>query len=106
MEDVIGTAQRFSSTYKSLANDVKPGDTLLLNDGLLKLDVDQVIGEEIHCTIIYGGELKSHKGINLCTGSISAPPLTDKDKADLMFGLSEGVDYLLGRSIFTATGSQ
>ena len=94
MEDILGTAQRFSSTYKGLAQDVKTGDAILLNDGLLKLKVKQVSGEEIHCTVIYGGELKSHKGINLPTGSISAPPLTDKDKEDLMFGLEQGVDYV------------
>jgi pyruvate kinase len=94
MEDDIGTAERFSSTYKGLARDVQAGDTLLLNDGLLRLDVDKVMGDEIYCTIVYGGELKSHKGINLSTNSISAPPLTDKDKEDLMFGLSEGVDYV------------
>jgi pyruvate kinase len=94
MDDVIGTAERFSSTYKGLAQDVKAKDAILLNDGLLKLQVDEVSGEDIHCTVIYGGELKSHKGINLSTGSISAPALTDKDKADLMFGLSQDVDYV------------
>lgn len=94
MDDVIGTAERFSSTYKGLAQDVKAGDAILLNDGLLKLQVEQVSGENIHCSVIYGGELKSHKGINLSTGSISAPALTDKDKADLMFGLSQDVDYV------------
>src|SRR5919202_3788544 len=94
MEDILGTAQRFSSTYKGLAEDVKAGDAILLNDGLLKLEVAPVSGDEIHCIIIYGGELKSHKGINLPTGSISAPPLTDKDKEDLMFGLEQGVDYV------------
>ena len=94
MDDVIGTAERFSSTYKGLAQDVNVGDAILLNDGLLKLQVNEVSGEDIHCTVIYGGELKSHKGINLSTSSISAPALTDKDKADLMFGLSQDVDYV------------
>lgn len=94
MDDVLGTAERFSSTYKALAKDVKADDTILLNDGLLKLQVDEVKGDDIHCTVIYGGELKSHKGINLPTGSISAPPLTEKDKADLLFGLTHDVDYV------------
>lgn len=94
MDEVVGTAARFSSTYKGLADDVKEGDTLLLDDGLLKLKVDKVSGKDIHCTVIYGGPLKSNKGINLSTGSISTPPLTEKDKEDLEFGLEQGVDYV------------
>jgi pyruvate kinase len=94
MEDVIGTAERFSSTYKGLAGDVKAGDPILIEDGLLKLKADEVSGDDIHCTVIYGGPLKSHKGINLSTASISAPPLTDKDLEDLQFGLNQDVDYV------------
>jgi pyruvate kinase len=94
MEDVIGTAERFSSTYKGLAGDVKADDPILLDDGLLKLRVDQVSESDIHCTVIYGGPLKSHKGINLSRSSISAPALTDKDMEDLEFGLSQDVDYV------------
>lgn len=94
MDDIVGTADRFSSTYKGLAEDVAEGDALLLDDGLIKLRVDQVSGSDIHCTVVYGGPLKSHKGINLPTGSISAPALTQKDKEDLEFGLSQGVDYV------------
>jgi pyruvate kinase len=94
MDDVVGTAVRFSSTYKGLAEDVKVGDPILINDGLLKLRVDEVSGADIHCSVIYGGPLKSHKGINLSTASISAPPLTEKDMEDLEFGLSQDVDYV------------
>jgi pyruvate kinase len=94
MDDVVGTAGRFSSTYKGLARDVKVDDPILINDGLLKLRVDQVNGSDIHCSVVYGGSLKSHKGINLSLSSISTPALTDKDKEDLEFGLSQDVDYI------------
>jgi pyruvate kinase len=94
MKDVIGTAERFTSTYKGLAKDVKVDDPILLDDGLLKLRVDQVSDSDIHCTVIYGGPLKSHKGINLSRSSISTPALTDKDIQDLEFGLSQDVDYV------------
>ncbi len=94
MDDVSGTAERFSSTYKGLAEDVKADAPILIDDGLLKLRVDKVSDRDIECTVIYGGPLKSHKGINLSTASISAPPLTEKDIEDLEFGLSQDVDYI------------
>lgn len=94
MEGVVGTAKRFSSTYKGLAGDVKPGDPILLDDGLMKLRVEEVSGQEIHCTVVYGGPLKSNKGINLSLSSISAPAITEKDHQDLQFGLSQDVDYV------------
>lgn len=94
IDDIIGTAARFSSTYKGLAADVKVGDPILIDDGLIKLRVDQVSGSDIHCTVVYGGPLKSHKGINLSLSSISAPALTQKDIEDLEFGLSQDVDYV------------
>ena len=94
MDDVVGTAARFSSTYKSLVRDVNVGDPILINDGLLKLRVEEINGSDIHCQVVYGGSLTSHKGINLSCSSISTPPLTDKDKEDLEFGLNQEVDYV------------
>ena len=94
IDDVVGTAARFSSTYKGLVRDVNVGDPILINDGLLKLRVEEINGSDIHCQVIYGGSLTSHKGINLSCSSISTPPLTDKDKEDLEFGLSQEVDYV------------
>lgn len=94
MNEVTGTAERFSSTYKGLASDVKEGEPLLINDGLLRLRVDKVAGSEIYATVIHGGPLDSHKGINLSQSSISTPALTDKDIEDLNFGLSQDVDYV------------
>ncbi|MEB3829755.1 pyruvate kinase [Phormidium sp. CCY1219] len=94
MQEVIGNAERFSSTYKRLANDVKEGDTILLDDGLISILADRVFDKEIHGTVIDGGPLKSNKGINLRHSSISTPALTQKDMDDLDFGLEHDVDYV------------
>ena len=92
--DVPGDADEVSIVYKDLPDDVSVGDTLLLADGALNLSVESVGGPDIHCRVIVGGELNSNKGINLPSGTISAPILDEKDLADLRFGLENGVDYV------------
>ena len=62
---------------------MQPGDTLLLNDGLLRLTVDAVRGEEVHTTVVVGGELSNNKGINKAGGGLTAPALTAKDMEDI-----------------------
>ena len=68
-----GTEERVGFTYKNLPNDVKQGNTLLLDDGRIVLDVEKVEGEEIHCIVAYSGTLSDKKGINLQGGGLSAP---------------------------------
>jgi pyruvate kinase len=80
--------------YKDLPRDVKPGDTLLLNDGLLKLTVDSVRGEEVHTTVVIGGELSNNKGINKAGGGLTAPALTAKDMDDIKTAMSFQCEYL------------
>jgi pyruvate kinase len=80
--------------YKDLPDDVHPRDTLLLDDGRLVFTVQEMRGSEIHCTVVVGGKLSNHKGINRKGGGLSAPALTDKDREDLKFALSQGVDYV------------
>jgi pyruvate kinase len=92
--DVIGEDGLIPSQYTQLAGDVKINDRILLNDGALELKVDEVSGTEITCTVIYGGILKNHKGINLPGVKVSAPSLTEKDRADAEFALDLGVDFL------------
>lgn len=91
---VKGDAREVSVTYPRLARDVKPGDTILLSDGALELMVKEVRGPDIHCRVVVGGPLGSHKGINVPGRTISAAILTAKDKRDLAFGLEQGVDYV------------
>jgi len=94
-EEVLGTPERFSTTYQGLVGDVHVGDEILLADGRLKLVVlKKVRKTEIRCRVLQGGELGSNKGINLPGTKVSAPSLTEKDRVDLDFGLAIGVDYV------------
>ena len=93
-DGIVADDNRVSVSYRHLPADVKEGDRLLLADGLMELVVKRTTDSEIYCEIITGGILTSHKGINLPTGTIKAPALTEKDKKDLLFGLKHGVDYV------------
>jgi len=90
----LGTNELVSLDYKELPRDVKPGDTLLLNDGLLKLTVDAVRGDQVHTTVVMGGELSNNKGINKAGGGLTAPALTAKDMEDIKTAMSFQCEYL------------
>ncbi|NDY41647.1 pyruvate kinase [Dissulfurirhabdus thermomarina] len=92
--DVPGDAHEVSLTWPELPRQVRPGDTLLLSDGALELSVDETTETDIRCRVVVGGPLGAHKGINLPTRSLQVPALTGKDRADLAFGLREGVDLV------------
>ena len=89
-----GTQERVGLAYKDLPKDVKKGDVLLLDDGRVELEVSEVVGDEVRCTVIYTCELSNNKGINLKGGGLSAPALTDKDKKDLKAAVAMNVDYV------------
>lgn len=93
-EEVEGSKERVSVSYKELPGDVAPGDRILLADGFMEVKVRSIDGPDIYCEVISGGVLTSHKGINLPSGSLQMPSLTEKDRDDLLFGLSQGVDYV------------
>jgi pyruvate kinase len=80
--------------YKELPRDVRPGDTLLLNDGLIKLTVEVVRGDEVHTRVVLGGELSNNKGINKAGGGLTAPALTAKDMEDIKTAMSFHCEYL------------
>ena len=90
----LGTNERVGLDYKELPRDLRPGDTLLLNDGLLKLTVDAVRGAEIHTTVVVGGELSNNKGINKAGGGLTAPALTAKDMEDIKTAMGFQCEYL------------
>ncbi|WP_290784749.1 pyruvate kinase [Halomonas sp.] len=90
----IGDASRVGCDYQQLIDDVAPGDRLLLDDGRVVLDVTAIEGREIHTRVVVGGKLSNNKGINKQGGGLSAPALTDKDRADLTTAVEIGVDYL------------
>ncbi|HEU4683038.1 MAG TPA: pyruvate kinase [Nitrospira sp.] len=87
-------APQIPVTYQHLARDVQPGARILINDGLVELIVERVSGGTIDCRVVIGGTIASHKGINLPGTRVSAPTLTDKDRDDIRFGVSHGVDYV------------
>ncbi len=90
----LGDEGRVGLDYKDLPKDVRSGDTLLLNDGLIVLDVERVEGSEIHATVRIGGELSDNKGINKQGGGLSAPALTGKDVRDIETAMQCGADYV------------
>ncbi len=102
-EKEISTATRLSTIYLGLAQDVKPGDAILLDDGKLELRVLATDGkQEVDVEVIYGGVVKPRKGINLPDSNVSAPSLTDKDEEDLKFGLEHGVEWVALSFVRTA----
>jgi len=90
----LSNAERASLDYKELPRDVKPGDVLLLADGLIQLNVVRVVGEQVHTTVVHGGELSNNKGINKLGGGLTAPALTAKDLVDIKTAVDIAVDYL------------
>ncbi|MDQ6684980.1 MAG: pyruvate kinase [Pseudomonadota bacterium] len=89
-----GTVESVGLDYKELPRDVRPGDLLLLNDGLIKLRVDAVKGEAVHTTVLLGGELSNNKGINKAGGGLTAPALTAKDMDDIKTAMSFQAEFL------------
>lgn len=91
---MVGDKHRASVSYADLSRDVKPGDRILLADGMMELIVKKTTGSDIVCEVIIGGILTSHKGINVPTSTLLTDGLTDKDRVDLRFGLENDVDYI------------
>ena len=94
VRDVPGIPGLIPSQYDALAEDVGPGDQILLADGVMELRVNRIEGTEVQCTVVQGGQLTDRKGINLPGVDVSAPCLTDKDRTDAKFAIGLGVDFL------------
>lgn len=93
--DFLGDAGRLSVTYTDLAQDVEPGHRVLIDDGLLELRIERIIGDELECLVVDGGVVSSHKGLNFPDSTLSIKGLTAKDLEDLRFGISEiGADWV------------
>src|SRR4051794_37172965 len=95
VEDVEGTHDRVSTTYKNLADDVRPGDKLLVDDGnvaLIAVDIEN--GTDVVCDVTEGGRVSDNKGLSLPGVAVSVPPLSEKDAEDLEFALRLGVDFI------------
>jgi pyruvate kinase len=92
--ETLGTPERLSTTYRALPGDVRAGDRILLDDGNLELRVLGSSDHDVDCEVVYGGPLRSHKGMNLPGVALSTPALTEKDRADLAFGVAHEVDFV------------
>ncbi len=93
-DKILGNSQRISTSYQCLTSDVKVGDMILIDDGNIELKVLETGNGEVKAEIIYGGILKSRKGINLPNTQVSEPSLTEKDRKDLVFGLEQNLDWI------------
>ncbi|WP_054948626.1 pyruvate kinase [Numidum massiliense] len=93
-EQILGDAARVSVSYEGLAGDLTVGATVLIDDGLIELEVREINGTEITCKILNGGTLKSRKGVNVPGVSVQLPGITEKDAADILFGIEQGVDFI------------
>ncbi|MDH5476119.1 MAG: pyruvate kinase [Cyclobacteriaceae bacterium] len=93
-ENIVGDHLMGSTVYTSLPNDVNVGDMILIDDGKIEVKVSKVEGNKVFTTVVYGGPVKSRKGINLPQSNVSAPSLTEKDKKDLEFGLDHDVEWV------------
>jgi len=94
IRDFLGDERGVSVTYPPLPKEVKPGDTILLSDGTIELQVLKSTDQDVECRVMVGGVLTSHKGINFPTGKILAAAFTEKDRDDLRFGVQNGVDLV------------
>lgn len=93
-EQIIGNEERVSITYEKLAEEINVGATILIDDGLIELQVESINGSEIHCRVVDGGILKNQKGVNLPKVSLQLPGITEKDISDITFGLQMNVDFI------------
>ena len=93
-EEVLGNEKRVAITYHKLGEALKVGKIILIDDGKVSLKVIKVNGSDVVTKVIHGGKLSNHKSLNVPNVSIPMPYLSDKDKGDLLFGISQGIDFV------------
>lgn len=102
-EECIGNNEKCYINYDGLPADVKPGTTILINDGLISLIVDSIKGNDIICTVVDGGLLTNHKGVNVPGVALNMPYLSSRDMADLQFGKDNDFDFVAASFVRNAT---
>ena len=93
-KDVECNSKVISVTYKDLPNDVSVGGTILIADGLIELKIKEVGETDVVCEVVNGGELSSRKGVNIPNTKLNLPAITEQDRADIIFGINQGVDFI------------
>ena len=102
MEDIVGNAEVVSITYKQLYKDVKPGDSILIDDGLIGMEVQKIDGEEIVCQVKNGGFISNHKGVNVPGVELKMPFVSQKDYEDIVFAAEQDYDFIAASFTRTA----
>ena len=100
-EDIVGNQEKVSITYKNLKADVSEGMTILIDDGLIELVVEEITDADIICKVINGGPISNNKGVNVPGATLSMPYISDVDRSDIMFGCDMGFDYLAASFVRT-----
>jgi pyruvate kinase len=93
-KDIVGDNEKVSVDYKDLYKDVKIGGRILINDGLVELEIKDIKNKDIYCTVLNGDVISNHKGVNVPDAVIQLPSLTEKDVADIKFGIENEVDFI------------
>ena len=99
---VSGTSQRVSVTYKDLPKEVKPGNLVLINDGKIVIKVEKTDDTEVRGTVIHGGKISNHKGINLPNVRLNMQYMSPQDREDILFGIQNDVDYIAASFVRSA----
>ena len=100
-EEIMGTVQKATISYKNLKNDIKVGTTILIDDGLIEMTVEEIRDEEIVCRVINGGFVSNHKGVNVPGAILSMPYISEVDLADIVFGVEHGFDFIAASFVRT-----
>ena len=101
-EDIVGDESRVSITYKDLYRDIHVGSSILIDDGLIEMEVASIRGGDIVCTVKNSGEIKDKKGVNVPNANLSMPFISDKDRDDIIFGIENGFDFIAASFVRTA----
>ena len=101
-DDIEGTKEKCSVSFKKLYQDVEAGTRILINDGVIELVVDKIDGEDIVCRVVHGGKLSNHKGVNIPGVELSLPYISEADMSDLEFGSKKGFDFIAASFVRSA----
>lgn len=93
-EDWLGNASHISLDYEMLPHEATAGSVILVDDGLVGLEVESIDGQDMHCTVMNSGVIGERKGVNIPNVDVSLPAVTERDRADILFGLTQGIDYI------------
>lgn len=93
-EEMLGTDEKAAISYKNLKNDISVGTTILIDDGLIEMTVEEIAGEEIICRVINGGIVSNHKGVNVPGAILSMPYISETDREDILFGIELGFEFI------------